>query len=117
MRSTRRWKSAPNHPWQRPSAVPRPWTPHNNLLHITAIFWHSEAQREAAQSAITQLEAALGRQVVSELRPEEPVYAAEPEHQAYFSRNPGQAYCAVVIAPKLRKFRMNFPGLQRADTI
>lgn len=36
MRSTRRWKSAPNHPWQRPSAVPRPWTPHNNLLHIKA---------------------------------------------------------------------------------
>lgn len=38
MRSTRRWKSAPNHPWQRPSAVPRPWTPHNNLLHIKASF-------------------------------------------------------------------------------
>jgi len=39
MRSTRRWKSAPNHPWQRPSAVPRPWTPHNNLLHIKVSFW------------------------------------------------------------------------------
>ncbi|MEZ7911007.1 MAG: peptide-methionine (S)-S-oxide reductase MsrA [Propionivibrio sp.] len=83
----------------------------------SAIFWHSEAQREAAQSAITQLAAELGRPVVTELRPAEPVYAAEPEHQAYFRRNPGQAYCAVVIAPKLRKFRMNFPRLQRADTI
>lgn len=39
MRSTRRWKSAPNHPWQRPSAVPRHWTPHNNSLHIKASFW------------------------------------------------------------------------------
>ena len=38
MRSTRRWKSAPNHPWQRPSAVPRPWTPHNNLLHIKSVY-------------------------------------------------------------------------------
>ena len=39
MRSTRRWKSAPNHHWQTPSAVPRPWTPHNNLLHIKVSFW------------------------------------------------------------------------------
>ena len=39
MRSTRRWKSAPNHPWQRPSAVPRPWAPHNSSLHIKASFW------------------------------------------------------------------------------
>ena len=70
-----------------------------------------------AQQAIDRLTLELGQAVVTELRPAEPFYAAETGHQAYFRRNPEQAYCALVVAPKLRKFQMNFPRLRRADTI
>jgi glucokinase len=33
---------------------------------------------------------------------------AERHHQEYFARNPGQAYCTVVVAPKVAKFRKHF---------
>jgi peptide-methionine (S)-S-oxide reductase len=35
-------------------------------------------------------------------------YRAEEYHQEYFRRNPGQAYCRVVIAPKVAKFRRRY---------
>ena len=83
----------------------------------SAIFWHSEAQRALAQQAIDRLTLELEQAVVTELRPAAPFYAAETGHQAYFRKNPEQAYCALVVVPKLRKFQMNFPRLRRADTI
>ena len=38
-------------------------------------------------------------------------YAAEDYHQRYFENNPGQGYCAFVVAPKLAKFRGRFAAL------
>ena len=35
-------------------------------------------------------------------------YRAEDYHQNYFERNPEQAYCQIVINPKLKKFRNVF---------
>ena len=35
-------------------------------------------------------------------------WPAEAYHQNYYARNPGQGYCAVVIGPKLAKFRRKF---------
>ena len=35
-------------------------------------------------------------------------YRAEEYHQEYFRRNPDKPYCAVVVSPKLQKFRKNF---------
>ena len=44
----------------------------------------------------------------SRLRDAVPFYDAERYHQEYFARNPGQPYCAVVVAPKVAKFRKHF---------
>jgi peptide-methionine (S)-S-oxide reductase len=33
---------------------------------------------------------------------------AEEYHQHYFDRHPGQGYCAIVVAPKVEKFRRTF---------
>ena len=33
---------------------------------------------------------------------------AEDYHQNYFANNPGQGYCAAVVAPKVEKFRKTF---------
>lgn len=35
-------------------------------------------------------------------------YEAEPEHQDYFNKNPTQAYCQIVIAPKIERFNKVF---------
>jgi peptide-methionine (S)-S-oxide reductase len=38
-------------------------------------------------------------------------YAAEIYHQDYYSRNPDQPYCAVMIAPKVAKLRKAYSEL------
>ncbi|MBU2229272.1 peptide-methionine (S)-S-oxide reductase, partial [Patescibacteria group bacterium] len=32
-------------------------------------------------------------------------YKAEEYHQRFFEKNPNQAYCQAVIAPKVKKFK------------
>lgn len=46
--------------------------------------------------------------IVTEVTPFTAFYPAEAYHQEYFVRNPGQGYCAFVIAPKVAKFRKEF---------
>ena len=76
----------------------------------SAIFYHSPAQRQAAEQVIAELTAEqLWRDpVVTELVPFAEFYAAEDYHQDYFERNPYQPYCMAVVAPKVAKFRKKF---------
>ncbi len=73
----------------------------------SAVFWEAEAQREAAESIIAELEeaGAYDAPIVTEVEELDRFWPAEPEHDDYYRRNPGQGYCQVVIAPKLEKFR------------
>jgi len=81
----------------------------------SAIFTHSDRQRETAEAAIRELNAAgiWDKPIVTEVRPAAPFYPAEEYHRQYFVRNPGQAYCAYVVAPKVRKFREKFAAKLR----
>lgn len=76
----------------------------------SAIFHHTEAQRLAARQVIDELTVAgtFDAPIVTALVPEEPFYPAEEYHQQYFARNPGQAYCQAVIAPKVAKLRSGY---------
>jgi peptide-methionine (S)-S-oxide reductase len=82
----------------------------------SAIFYHSAAQREQAEAMIE----ALGRErvfpapIVTEVTAAGPFYPAESYHQDYFARNPGQGYCAFVVAPKVAKFRQKFADRRKA---
>ncbi len=73
----------------------------------SAIFYHSEAQKQTAEEIISELdeEKVWSNPVVTQVRPAELFYKAEDYHQNYFRNNPRQTYCAYVVAPKLRKFR------------
>lgn len=75
----------------------------------------NEAQRLAVQGFLRSLaDAALWPSpIVTEVVEGVPFHPAEDYHQNYFARNPGQGYCAVVIAPKLAKFRREFGDLAR----
>ena len=46
--------------------------------------------------------------IVTQVEKLEIFYPAEEYHRNYYERNPEQAYCAVVIAPKLAKFRAKY---------
>lgn len=76
----------------------------------SVIFWHDDAQRRVAEAAIHELDAS-GRhdaRLVTELAPAPEFFIAEPYHQDYFNKNPGQGYCRAVVAPKVAKARKAF---------
>jgi peptide-methionine (S)-S-oxide reductase len=76
----------------------------------SAIFYHSEAQREIAEQVKNQLDASgqWKNPIVTEITAFETFYPAEDYHQNYFRNNPNQGYCRYIIAPKLQKFEKSF---------
>lgn len=76
----------------------------------SAIFHHTDAQREAATALVEELRArgVWDDPIVTEVTPLDVFYPSEAYHDAYFRRNPTQPYCQVVISPKVAKFRKAF---------
>src|ERR1035437_5566385 len=81
----------------------------------SAIFTHSERQREMAQQLIAELDGAglPSRPIVTQVRPAGAFYEAEEYHREYFKNNPQQGYCTFVVAPKLKKFGEKFAEKRR----
>jgi peptide-methionine (S)-S-oxide reductase len=72
----------------------------------SAIYSHDEDQLKAAERKMAALEeAGVWKGIVTELAPLERFWPAEAYHRDYYRRNPDQAYCRVVIAPKIAKLR------------
>lgn len=69
-----------------------------------------EAEAALAREVIDALEAdgTFGAPIVTEVRLGDPFWPAEPEHAQYYRRNPAQAYCQAMIAPKVAKLRAAF---------
>jgi len=49
--------------------------------------------------------------IVTEITAYKNFYKAEDYHQNYFTSNPNQSYCKVVINPKVKKFRDKFKDM------
>jgi len=79
----------------------------------SGIYFHEPAQRAVAQAVIDEVNQAVGGRVVTELQALDNYSPAEAYHQHYFARNPGQGYCAFVVAPKVAKFRKTFAARLR----
>ncbi len=73
----------------------------------SAIFYHDEQQKAIAEELIRELNKARlwKKPIVTQISPLDKFYPAEDYHQEYFSRHPEQAYCQMVISPKVNKFR------------
>ncbi|MBP6859131.1 MAG: peptide-methionine (S)-S-oxide reductase MsrA [Candidatus Magasanikbacteria bacterium] len=76
----------------------------------SVVFYTNEKQKEATERIIKELtqEKVYDDPFVTEVLPLPEFFEAEEYHQHYFSRNPDQAYCQAVIAPKLAKFRQKY---------
>jgi peptide-methionine (S)-S-oxide reductase len=72
----------------------------------SAIFYHSKAQKEVAETFIKALTDAkvYDKKIVTQVTPFEAFYDAEAYHQNYYNNNKNQGYCVAVINPKLDKF-------------
>lgn len=69
------------------------------------ILYDSEEQREAALKVIEELKASSSKPIVTEVAPLDVFYPAEDYHHQYFEKHPSQAYCRMVVAPKVAKAR------------
>lgn len=77
----------------------------------SAIFYHTDEQRELAEHYKHELNTAgaFEKPIVTEITKFETFYPAEDYHQNYYELNGNSnSYCAFVIAPKLEKFRQAF---------
>ncbi|MBU2976633.1 peptide-methionine (S)-S-oxide reductase MsrA [Alteromonas sp. C1M14] len=76
----------------------------------SAVFYHNEAQKLAALEIIEEMtnEQVWPDPVVTEVTAINNYYPAEDYHQSYFKNNPQNQYCAMVVAPKLAKFKKTF---------
>ncbi len=76
----------------------------------SAIFYHTPEQERTARKVMAELEVAgvWRERIVTEIVPLEVFYPAEEYHKNYYRRNPEQAYCKMIVAPKLAKLRSTY---------
>ena len=76
----------------------------------SAIYTESDEQQRLAERFVDELESAeaFDDPIVTEVEPLDTFYEAEAYHQDYFEKNPNQPYCAVNVAPKVKKVREKF---------
>jgi peptide-methionine (S)-S-oxide reductase len=93
-------------------SVHDPTTPYRQGADVgtqyrSVIFAHSPEQRVTAEQTIAEVKAQKiwDDPIVTQVVDAAPFYPAEDYHQNYYTKNPNQGYCRVVIAPKVAKFR------------
>ena len=71
----------------------------------SAIFYHSEEQRQAAQDSKAAAGASglFSDPIVTEITTAETFYEAGDDHHDYYRQNREQSYCRMVVLPKLVK--------------
>ena len=74
----------------------------------SGIYFNDSEQERVAKEVLAEANAVHKGRVVTELKPLANYSRAEDYHQHYFARNPGQGYCAFVVAPKVEKFKRTF---------
>jgi peptide-methionine (S)-S-oxide reductase len=79
----------------------------------SAIFFADETEKQEAERFIKELTdaGAYPDPIVTEVSLLTTFYDAEEYHRDYYMRHPDQAYCTIIIEPKLEKVRQRFSEL------
>jgi peptide-methionine (S)-S-oxide reductase len=81
----------------------------------SGIYLHDPAQEAVVREVLAEVNELNRGRVVTEVEPVDNYWRAEDYHQHYFANHPGQGYCAMVVAPKVEKFRRTFKQRVRAS--
>lgn len=84
--------------------------PDHGTQYRSAIFYHSEEQREIAEKS-KQKHTKPGRtasKIVTEITKFTEFYPAEDYHQDFFKNNPRHGYCQATVRPKVNKIKKEF---------
>ena len=74
----------------------------------SGIYFHDLAQQDVAREVMAEVNELHRGKLVTELLPVQNYSRAEQYHQHYFANHPEQGYCAMVVAPKVEKFKKTF---------
>ncbi len=76
----------------------------------SAVFYHSEEQKNTAEKVIKNLEEKGYFQdpIVTEVTEADAFYEAEQEHHDYYNQHRNQPYCQIIIDPKIQKLKDSF---------
>ena len=86
----------------------------------SVIFYHGDEQKRLAEKYKTELDrsGAYDKPIVTQIVPMEKFYPAENYHHDYYEYNKDKnPYCAVVVRPKLEKFRKVFSEKLKAKKV
>lgn len=81
------------------------------------ILYTTPEQRTQAEQFIEEVDTSSteGGEVVTEVEPLDTFYEAEDYHKDYYKNNPQNAYCQIIINPKLEKVQHAFRELLKAN--
>ena len=74
----------------------------------SAIYYRDAEQQRIAAEVLAEVNTLHKGRAVTELLPEDNYSRAESYHQHYFANHPNQGYCAMVVSPKVEKFKKTF---------
>lgn len=74
----------------------------------STILYTTPEELKIAKEVTQEVQKRLDRKIVTKIEALKNFYPAEEYHQNYFSKNPTQGYCSVVVAPKVQKVRELF---------
>jgi len=92
--------------------------PDEGTQYRSAIFFTTDAQRQAAAAYMSQLARAhtFSQPIVTELVPLQAFYPAENYHQHFVTRNPYYPYVVINDLPKLAQLRKQYPQLVKPNS-
>ena len=74
----------------------------------SVIFYTSPDQKAAAEASLKEAQKEVEAPIVTDVLPLRTFREAEEYHQNFFKNHPEQAYCQLVINPKLKKLKAKF---------
>ncbi len=69
------------------------------------ILYSNPAQKAGATASLIEAQKGLKDKITTEIVALTDFWPAEEYHQDYFAKNPNQAYCALIIKPKVSKLK------------
>jgi peptide-methionine (S)-S-oxide reductase len=77
-------------------------------MYRSAIFYHNEEQKKAAEKKIKKLQPKYEDPIVTEITPYTAFYKAEGYHQNFYESGQRPDYCRIIIDPKIKKLLTQF---------
>lgn len=74
----------------------------------SVIFYETDEQKKIIDDFIKISQKEYSQPIVTEIKKVEKFFPAQEYHHNYFKKNTDQAYCTLVIAPKIRKVKESF---------